>query len=150
MQRVLENAPSYAQAVTGGPPGPAEAQSLFSALPPDVGYEDKFVWSIVRDGTTIGCADVIRGWPTSDTALIGLLLIDETHQGQGAGRLGYEAIEARVRQWPQIKVMRAAVVATNAGVLPFWHRMGFRQTGEVKPYRYDKVVSEVMILTKRL
>jgi hypothetical protein len=35
-------------------------------------------------------------------------------------------------------------------VLPFWHRMGFVEIGEVKPYRYDKLNSHSIILTKRL
>ena len=35
LQRVLEAAPTYFATVTGLPPGPAEAQSTFTALPPD-------------------------------------------------------------------------------------------------------------------
>lgn len=46
LQRVLEAAPIYAERVTGVPPGQADAQSMYSALPPGKGYEDKFVLGI--------------------------------------------------------------------------------------------------------
>lgn len=38
LQGVLEAAPAYYRTVTGLPPGPAEAQSTFTALPPDKTY----------------------------------------------------------------------------------------------------------------
>ena len=151
LQRVLEGAPAYFELTTGHPPGAAEAQSLFTVLPPDgVGYDRKLDWGIVTEAGLVGCIDVLRGWPAADTAHLGLMLIDEDHVGQGIGRAAFEALERQVRQWPEITRLRAAVVATNAQVLPFWERMGFARTGEVKPYRYDKLHSESMILEKRL
>jgi hypothetical protein len=46
--------------------------------------------------------------------------------------------------------MRIGVVRVNEDVLPFWTRLGFRATGEVKPYRYGSVVSETLVLEKLL
>ncbi|TMH27905.1 MAG: hypothetical protein E6H66_22775, partial [Betaproteobacteria bacterium] len=74
LQCVLEATPGYFQSVTGRPPGQAEAQSLLSALPPDKGYADKFLWGFYCDEALIGCADVIRGYPVAEKAVIGLLL----------------------------------------------------------------------------
>ena len=76
LQQVLEGAPTYAERVTGHPPGPADAQSLMTILPPDIDYADKFVWGVMLDGEMVGCADVIRGWPSVDTAHIGLLVLE--------------------------------------------------------------------------
>lgn len=45
--------------------------------------------------------------------------------------------------------LRLAVVATNPA-LRFWHRMGFRETGEVKPYAGERVTSTVLLLEKTL
>ena len=64
--------------------------------------------------------------------------------------MSYEAIEAQVRWWPQVYTLRLAITATNAEVAAFWHRMGFSETSEVRPYHYDKLVSESIILTKPL
>jgi RimJ/RimL family protein N-acetyltransferase len=150
LQRVLEGAPAYAERITGHPPGAADAQSLFMGLPEGIDYSDKFVWGVLADGVMVGCIDVIRGWPNSHTALIGLFLIDEAHARQGLGRAAYAALEVAICQWPSIRVVRAAVVATNAAVLPFWRQMGLAETGEVKPYQYDKVRSQCIILSKTL
>jgi RimJ/RimL family protein N-acetyltransferase len=86
LQRVLERAPGYSERVMGGPPGPGEAQSLYTMLPEGKGYEDKFVYGIFRNDDLVGCLDIMRGYPAGDIAFLGLLLIAEAHQGQGIGR----------------------------------------------------------------
>lgn len=151
VQKVIDDAPTHAERVTGHPPGPSDALSLFSILPEGVDYAGKFVWAVkVDDGTTVGVVDVIRGWPNASTATIGLLLLAEQHRGAGIGRRAYAAVESEIRSWPQVTSLRAAVVATNADVVAFWTRMGFADTGERKPYRYDKLISQSWILTKYL
>jgi hypothetical protein len=40
------------------------------------------------------------------------------------------------------------VVRTNDNVLGFWRRMGFTETGEVRPWRYDKLQSEAILMDK--
>jgi GNAT superfamily N-acetyltransferase len=149
LQRVLEGAPRYAERITGAPPGPDDAQSSYTVLPEGKGYEDKFVYGIYAGGEMIGCADVIRGWPRPDTAHIGLLLIGERHQRRGHGRAAYQAIERAIAPWG-VKRVRIGVVGTNEDVLPFWRTLGFVPTGEVKPYRYGPVDSQVTILEKPL
>jgi len=150
LQRVLEDAPTYAERVTGAPPGKADAQSTFSILPPDKSYDDKFVFGVYDDGQMIGCVDLIRGFPQPQTAHLGLLLIAESHQRRGHGKAAYRAVEDIVRSWGACTQVRIGVVRTNAEVLQFWHALGFVATGEVKPYRYASVVSETVILIKPL
>jgi hypothetical protein len=53
LQRVIEDAPTYAQLVTGAPPGRADAQSTYTVLPEGKSYEDKFVFGIYRYGSVI-------------------------------------------------------------------------------------------------
>ncbi len=151
LQRILEAAPTYTELVTGHPPAAADAKSLFSALPSGMTYDSKYLYGFMTDvPQMVGCADVIRGWPASDTALLGVLLLDGAHQGRGVGTSGYQQIEAKVRQWPEIDVMRVAVVHSDAAVLPFWRQVGFAETGEIKPYVYDTLTSESIILAKPL
>jgi RimJ/RimL family protein N-acetyltransferase len=150
LQTVFEAAPQYFELTTGLPPGAAEAQSLYISLPDGFDYDHKFDWGIRTGADLVGCIDVLRGWPVEDTAHIGLMLISEDHTGQGIGRAAFGALEAELRQWPEITRLRAAVVATNVQVLPFWRRMGFAETGEVKPYRYGTLHSESIILEKPL
>jgi hypothetical protein len=72
LQCVLEAAPDYFERVSGAPPGSAQAQGMFTALPPDKTYADKFVWGLYEGEAMIGCADVIRGYPVPEKAIIGL------------------------------------------------------------------------------
>jgi len=149
LQRVLDGAPTYAERITGAPPGAADAQSTYSILPEAKGYEDKFVYGIYQGDQMIGCADVIRAWPRPDTTHIGLLLIAEAHQRRGHGRAAYRLIEAQIRAWGA-KRARIGVIGTNADVLPFWRKMGFVATGELKPYKYGPVESHVTVMEKPL
>ena len=147
LQRVLEGAPRYAERLTGAPLGAADAQSTYTVLPEGKSYEDKFVYGIYEGGEMIGCADVIRGWPRADTVHIGLLLLAEAQQRQGHGRRACEEIEREARGWGA-KRLRIGVVGTNEDVLPFWRKLGFVPTGEVKPYRYGPIQSQVTVLEK--
>jgi len=150
LQRVIEEAPTYAQLVTGVPPGPADAQSTYTILPEGKSYEDKFVFGIYRGTEMVGCADVMRGYPDAATAYLGLLLVSERHQRQGIGRRAFEWLEEFVRGWGTCDRIRVAVVRTNEGVMPFWRRLGFEPTGEVNAYRYGSVLSESVIFEKHL
>ena len=96
LQRVLECAPGYAERVNGAPPGAADAQSMFTALPGEKTYEDKFVFGIFTGKEMVGCIDLIRGYPTANAATLGLLLVAEQHQGMGIGRRGREPVPAAV------------------------------------------------------
>jgi RimJ/RimL family protein N-acetyltransferase len=147
LQCVLEAAPAYFQAVTGAPPGSAEAQSTFTALPPGKRYADKFVWGLYAGDAMIGCADVIRGYPVPEAAVIGLLLLAESWQRRGLGRAFAALVEQRIASWPEIERFRLGVVAANAGALAFWRKLGYRETGEVKPAR-SGFVSDVVVLEK--
>jgi len=146
LQCVLEAAPAYFQSVTGTPAGHAEAQSTFTALPPDKGYDDKFVWGLYSGQAMIGCADVIRGYPVREKAVIGLLLLAENWQRRGIGRAFAALVESRIATWPEIVRFRIAVVASNIGALAFWHKLGYRETGEIKTN--PEFVREVIVLEK--
>lgn len=151
LQRLFDGSPSYTERVTGLPPGPADAQSLYSALPPGKAYDDKFVFGIFDDDRIVGCADVIRAYPDPHTALVGLLWVAEPFQRRGIGKAAYRRIEQTIRSWGDaFSCVRIGVVRTNDRVLPFWTTLGFVTTGEVKPYRYANLDSETIVLVKPL
>jgi len=150
LQRVFEDAPDYYERTTGVPPGPAEARSTYSVLPEGKDYSDKFVFGIYVDEAMVGCADLIRGYPDPATATLGLLLIGQSHQRRGIGRRALQLIERSAQDWGTCERMRIGVVRSNAGVMPFWISLGYQPTGEVRPFRYGSVQSEVVILQKHL
>jgi GNAT superfamily N-acetyltransferase len=149
LQCVLEAAPSYFQTVTGAPPRGALAQATFTALPAEKTYADKFVWGLYADDAMIGCADVIRGYPVPEKAVIGLLLLAERWQRHGIGRAFAALIEQAIAAWPEVTVLRIGIVATNTGALAFWRKQGYSGTGEVKPAA-SGFVADTLVLEKRL
>ncbi len=122
----------YYQTVTGLPPGGAEAQSTFTAPLPGKTYADKFVWGRYAGATMIGCADVIRGYPTREAAVIGWLLVAQPWQRRGLGRAFAALLEEVIATWVEIERLRLGVAATNTAAATFWHKLGYRETGEVK------------------
>jgi GNAT superfamily N-acetyltransferase len=112
--------------------------------------DDKFVYGIFDDEQMVGCADVIRAFPDSATAFIGLFLIAELQQRKGIGRSAYFLLEDSLRSWRECSRILLAVVRANGGVLGFWESVGFVQTGETRPYRQGTVVSETIMLSKTL
>jgi GNAT superfamily N-acetyltransferase len=149
LQRVLEEAPVYAHRITGVPPGRADAQSLYTVLPDGKSYADKFVFAIDRENEMVGCADLIRGYPDPATAMLGLLLVSERYRREAIGSRAYALLEQYIKDW-RCRRVRIGVVRSNAEVIPFWTRLGFEPTGEVKPYRYGSVASETVVLQKSL
>ena len=131
LQRVLAAAPAYFETITGLPPGNAEAQSTFTALPPGKSYDDKFLWGLYADERMIGCADVIRGYPVREKAIIGLLLLAEPWQRRGLGRAFALLVEQVIGGWREIETLRLGVVERNAGALSFWRKLGYVETGEL-------------------
>ena len=53
-------------------------------------------------------------------------------------------------RWPWARRLRLGVVRTNDQVLGFRRRMGFTDTGEVRPWRYGKLESESILMDKHL
>lgn len=150
LQRVIEEAPRFAHLITGAPPGSADAQSTYTILPEGKSYEDKFVFGVYADDEMVGCIDLVRGYPDSRTAWLGLLLISEKHQGRGLGARAHELIENVIRGWETCDRIRVAVVMTNDEVIPFLERLGYRATGERTPYRYGSIESERLTYEKPL
>ena len=149
LQCVLEAAPRYFETITGLPPGGAEAQSTFSALPPGKTYDAKRVYGLYADDAMIGCADVIRGYPVAQKAVIGLLLLAEAWQRQGIGRAFERLVVRTLADWPEITTVRIGVVATNASALTFWRKLGYRETGETRAAA-PPFIADAIVLEKRL
>jgi uncharacterized protein len=64
IQSLFESDPEYFEIAQGAPPGPAEAQSLITALPEGKDYGDKFVYTVFDcHGALAAAIDLIRGYP---------------------------------------------------------------------------------------
>lgn len=150
VQRVLESAPDYANAIQGAPFSALEAARTFEELPPGVDPSAKTVFGIYLDDELAGVVDLVDGFPVPTTAMLGLLLIAGTHHRRGLGTRAARAVEGLVSSWGTCDRIRVGVVRTNAPALAFWEAVGYSATGELRPYEEGAVRSEVVVMEKRI
>ncbi|MGZ0149388.1 GNAT family N-acetyltransferase [Kribbella sp. WER1] len=152
VQGLIESDPGYTERITGYPPGAADAQSLLMMRPEGLAEDAKVVLGAFRGRELVAVVDLLRGYPRSGTAFLGLLQIHGERQGRGYGGATYRLVEEYVGSaWVEVRTMRLAVVDTNAEVAAgFWERQGFVATGEARPYRYDKLESTARLYEKQL
>ena len=150
LQRVFEASSGYFIRLTGYPASGGEAQSALTALPPGMGYGDKFIFGVYANDERVGVADLIRGYPDRKTAMLGLLLLSEKVHGRGIGKAAYQAIETLISRWAGVETVRIGIVSTNDQVIPFWEKMGFKDTGVRKPYHHDKVDGDTVVFEKKI
>ncbi len=101
------------------------------------------------DGEAIGVVDLIKDFPEPCTSFLGLFLLRETSQRKGLGKEAYAAVEAYAIQDLVAKKIRLAVVDANP-VLPFWEKMGFKETGELRPHEGQNINSTKRLMEKTL
>jgi ribosomal protein S18 acetylase RimI-like enzyme len=149
LQQVMESDEDYFLRATGHPPGPADAQSTLLFVPEGSSPKDKAPFGVWLGDELVGLLDLLLRYPDDETVYLGLLLIDRAHQGRGVGTAAFQAFERDLLpRWPWARRLRLSVVRTNDQVLGFWRRLGFTETGELRPWRYDKLGSESILMDK--
>ncbi|MBT1156174.1 GNAT family N-acetyltransferase [Aminobacter anthyllidis] len=76
-------------------------------------------------GALVAIADMAFGYPETDDAYIGLLLIDENCRGMGLGRTFLDHLIATARARNAARLLIAALDENSRG-RAFWEREGFR------------------------
>jgi len=149
LSALFERCEDFFQLVYGQPPGPAEVQSFFVALPDGKTYDDKFAAAIFdTDGRVIGALDAIRDYIEPGRWALGLMLLDPEHRGAGFGREVYEGFE----RWAAglgARLIRLLVQVQNTGAHAFWTRMGFEQVDTVHQ-RTGILDSECAVMARRV
>lgn len=133
---LIDADPGYTQRAAGRNPEPGDAEALLRDAPPGVGPRDKLVLGALENDLLVAVVDLIRGWPTTRTTLVGLLQVHADHQGRGLGHTVHDLTLAWVtRNWPETRAMRAVIVAPNAAHAdPFWQAMGYQPHGDPVSY----------------
>jgi len=131
-------------------PEPAEAQSLFSALPEGKSYKDKFVIGFFnREEKLIGILDAIRDYKTDGEWAIGLLALHPNARNRGLGSAVYHAFE----EWViglGAQQFRLGVAEMNERAYSFWKRLGFEEIGKTSPQKHGNKVYCVVLMRKYL
>lgn len=127
IQIILDEAPTYHMNTEGIHPIPNAGRETLTALPEGFNGKLKHVLVLTLHGEDIGVVDLLENFPEKGTAFLGLLLLKESHQGKGLGRLCFLEVQKYIMSLDCQRI-RIAVVDSNP-VEPFWEKMGFQRTG---------------------
>ena len=144
---VLQAATDYHLLVEGAPPANAHVDAFFTSVPDGYTIDELFSLGFYANEKLIGVGGVLRHWNTPNKAHIGLMVFDPQSRGFGHGRAAVEHIETLAHTWPGIDKLRIAVLRTNSDALVFWRKVGFAETGEIKP-KYGPFIDDIVILEK--
>ncbi len=148
LQTLLEADAGYARRVTGTDPRSTDAIDVYTSRPPRLPMHRKLLLGAFDDAGLAAVIDVLRGWPDTATAHIGLLQVHADRKRLGIGRRTHDLLLDLVGAWPEITVLRAAIVATNAAsAAPFWASLGYQPTEPPRPYRAGEVTTHVTAWT---
>ncbi|MBF0410346.1 MAG: GNAT family N-acetyltransferase [Candidatus Riflebacteria bacterium] len=146
VQTVFDAAPQYHLLVEGRIAASDAAIKAMSDLPPGKLRIDKIFGCYFLDSSPVGCLDIVRGYPESYIAFIGLLLFDENHQGLGFGKQAMKYITDIAHSW-QCHVLRIGVVETNSRAVKFWKREGF---SEIYRKSNHEFTGDIIVMEKHL
>lgn len=150
VKALLDADPEYARRVTGADPPPDGATDLLFDRPPNLEPDRKVVLGAIDDRGLAAVLDILRGWPEPSVAHVGLLQVHAGRQHQGIGRRAHDLLLGWIAAtWPEIRTLRAAIVATNAEAAdPFWTALGYRPTEAPKPYSAGATATTVTAWTR--
>ncbi len=115
----------------GVSPEEREVYEIFDDLPPNKGYEDKFVLGVYDPQfKLVGVLDVIRDYVDKGEWTIGLILLDPSNRGRGLGKTVHEALI----DWAKglgAKSFRIGVIEENLTGQHFWKATGYKKIKDV-------------------
>jgi GNAT superfamily N-acetyltransferase len=152
LQELLIKCSDYLTFQDGEPVKKDAAKDLLMSKPDTVSIKDKIVFGIYKshDHSLVGIVDIVMRYAGPEILSLGLLVIEPTWRGKGIGETAHELVETWARR-NNFSRIRLGVLFGNDKGLRFWHRVGYKETGEVKPYQSHKSrVLEKLILNKSL
>lgn len=92
VQKLCEKCSDYYILHGGVLPSKEDINEIFTALPPNKNYEDKFVLGIYNFDELVGIVDIIKDFPTDGEWMLGLMLIDPARRSNGLGKIVHSAL----------------------------------------------------------
>ncbi|WP_346846154.1 GNAT family N-acetyltransferase [uncultured Rothia sp.] len=145
LQTLYEATPGYFLNISGEVVEPSSALENLTVFPPG-GQQKPILLGAFEDNQLLGVCIAVVGFPRENCSHIGLLLVGEDFQGRGIGRALHHAYVSQIRSYPEVDTLRISVVRTNLQLAEaFWKSLGYRPTGETKPFELGSVTSESII-----
>ncbi|SHJ30840.1 Acetyltransferase (GNAT) domain-containing protein [Clostridium cavendishii DSM 21758] len=125
VEELCEKCSDYYILHDGIVPSKEEIDEVFTALPPNKNYEDKFVLGIYKFDELVGIVDIIKDYHISGEWMIGLMMIELKERRNGLGRMVHEALIAWATSF------RIGVIEDNYNGIKFWSALGYTKIKEV-------------------
>ncbi|MBR7088552.1 MAG: GNAT family N-acetyltransferase, partial [Mogibacterium sp.] len=113
---------------------------IISELPEGASGNSKhFVGFYNADDVLIAVMDLITGYPESDDAFIGWLMVDGNMQGRGVGSSIFADVRAAMKA-AGYDYLSLGCIENNEEAMTFWQKQGFTRTGEEQQNEYKVIV----------
>lgn len=135
IREVLADDGGFSRRVDGRGATEADVSELLAPHPAGSPGIEKQAYGLFQAQRLVAVADLALRWPTGAHAYIGLLQVRAAAHGRGCGRDLHEHLLATIAPMCTITTLRLSIVETNLDVAaPFWVALGYRATGETKPW----------------
>lgn len=130
VEKLCEKCSDYYLLHDGILPSKKEIDKIFTTLPPNKSYEDKFVLGIYKFDKLVGIVDIIKDFPDVGEWMLGLILINPEERGNGLGKIVHKALS----EWAiglGATSFRIGVIEDNYNGIKFWSSLGYTKIKEV-------------------
>lgn len=116
---------------------------ILKSIPKGYTLEDKENLVAIADGKIVGLIDILKGYGTSDSWTIGLLLV--APRGCGIGQNIHKEIIKQASK-DGVNTLRIGVIKENIMAYEFWKKIGYKQIKNVET-KVGKQVKDVEVMT---
>ena len=90
--------------------------------------------NVAEGPALMGCVVLEQRQPT--VGYLGLLTVSPERQGRDIGKRLVAAAEAAAQEHFAVSTMEMTVIEQRAELIDWYHRLGYRRTGETRPFPY--------------
>lgn len=131
------------------PPSLDSLRADLADLPEGYTSSDEAMYRAYKGEELVGYAEVLRGWPSVDSWIIGILLVDTAARSRGIGHEVSEAVCADAAT-AGMRAVLVGVIASRTRSLAFWNREGFTNEVLRRQLTIGDVEHEIIRLEREL
>ncbi|MDR7220093.1 GNAT family N-acetyltransferase [Aminobacter aminovorans] len=150
MRDFYDRATDFVMLESGTVPSDATVAEFFADCPPGSDLAASYkLGMFISGGALVAIADMAFGYPETDDAYIGLLLIDQNCRGMGLGRIFLDHLTAAARARNMTRLL-IAVLDENTRGRAFWEREGFRLLQSIPDFKAGRKTHVVHRMWRQL
>lgn len=146
IQSVMNANKDYYLRISGDVAPFDESEDLFTSFPADKTAENLTVSGLFRNEKLMGFSAWLASYPDPHTVFLALHMISPELHGKGSGNSLFLFAESLHSGFTKCRL----AVHENNDVRRFWQKLGFTETGEIKPVKGGRISGNAFIMEKFL